>query len=128
NGVRDILDVGDLEEVKEEPVEIKDELIDNLAEFKQEETNADIYSPSTGNARQIDHTHFDEDKTEIEEDIRKRLEVPTNFKPRFNREKIAAMTLLPVTSGNCDFCDDPELPIHLSPKDQTSAQRFFATL
>ncbi|GMR49376.1 hypothetical protein PMAYCL1PPCAC_19571 [Pristionchus mayeri] len=31
-------------------------------------------------------------------------------------------------SQECDFCDEPELPYRLSPRDRTSAQRFFATL
>ncbi|GMR38129.1 hypothetical protein PMAYCL1PPCAC_08324, partial [Pristionchus mayeri] len=31
-------------------------------------------------------------------------------------------------SQKCDFCDDPRLPCRQSPKDRTSAQRFFASI
>ncbi|GMR30957.1 hypothetical protein PMAYCL1PPCAC_01152, partial [Pristionchus mayeri] len=39
------------DDVKEEPMEIKEETIDEFSDLKQEEPIADIFCPSTGNSR-----------------------------------------------------------------------------
>ncbi|GMR38141.1 hypothetical protein PMAYCL1PPCAC_08336, partial [Pristionchus mayeri] len=140
-----LFDLDDTDEIKEEPEEMKDEPICELAGFKQENhiednemeglkknlkistnfksifkrekiaarnlASAPIYFPSTGNSRIINH------------ELKK-----SNSRTGSDREKISEMNLPPPQSGMCDFCDDPAPPCRPSPKDQTSAQRFFATI
>ncbi|GMR30960.1 hypothetical protein PMAYCL1PPCAC_01155, partial [Pristionchus mayeri] len=80
--------------IKEEFVEVKKESIGNFDFVKQEEPIADIYCPSTGKSRPIGYCKFNEKESRIEQEMdryRKKLEVPSNFKPRFYREKIVVM-------------------------------------
>ncbi|GMR34516.1 hypothetical protein PMAYCL1PPCAC_04711, partial [Pristionchus mayeri] len=69
-----------------------------------------------------------QDAEKQKEQLQQRLSVPTNFKPTFNRDKLAAMNLPPVPRiepRKCGLCLKPANRYHYTPVEEQAAKRFF---